>query len=75
MVEKSNLKEVAEITIKDQIKRFAIKDLVGFQTIYLIGIGQYLKIFDYLFEKSQESDVDPITSVTFTLDELKREQI
>ena len=63
--------EQPEITIKDQLKRLAIKDLVGFQTIFLIGIGHKLNIFDYLFEIAQEKlDQGVITSVTFTLNDL-----
>ncbi|MFX1573375.1 MAG: class I SAM-dependent methyltransferase [Promethearchaeota archaeon] len=40
-----------EISIRNQIKKFAIDSLYGFNTIILIGMGRRLGIFNYLYEK------------------------
>ncbi|MFX0139168.1 MAG: class I SAM-dependent methyltransferase [Candidatus Hodarchaeota archaeon] len=64
-------KDEKEISIREQVKNIAIKSLIGFHTIIIIGIGGKLDIFDYLYEKTQiSSESDPITSVTFTLNDL-----
>ncbi|MFW9969128.1 MAG: class I SAM-dependent methyltransferase [Candidatus Odinarchaeota archaeon] len=42
-----------ENTISNQIKKFAINGLYGFNTIILIGMGRRLGIFNYLFEKAK----------------------
>ncbi|MFW9818967.1 MAG: class I SAM-dependent methyltransferase [Candidatus Thorarchaeota archaeon] len=52
---KTNNKNNHEITIKDQIKKFAINGLYGFNTIILIGMGRRLGIFDYLYKKVKSS--------------------
>lgn len=60
-----------EITIKEQIKKFAIKSMVGFQTVMIYGIGRQLGIFNYLYEKSKSQPAEgKITSISFTLEEL-----
>ncbi|MBY9009214.1 MAG: class I SAM-dependent methyltransferase [Candidatus Lokiarchaeota archaeon] len=66
-----NNQDRAEISIKDQIKKFAIDSLYGFNTIILIGIGRKLGIFDYLYEKTKSiSKADIYNVAKFTLDEL-----
>ncbi|MFX0043591.1 MAG: class I SAM-dependent methyltransferase [Candidatus Hodarchaeota archaeon] len=54
MITSENKKE-SEITVKDQIKKFAINGLSGFNTIILIGMGRRLGIFNYLYEKGKAS--------------------
>ena len=44
-----------EISIRNQIKKFAINGLYGFNTIILIGMGRRLGIFNYLYEKVKSS--------------------
>ena len=62
-----------EITIKNQIKKFVINGLYGFNTILLIGMGRRLGIFNYLYEKAKSS---PSSSknigVTFTPNEISQ---
>jgi 2-polyprenyl-3-methyl-5-hydroxy-6-metoxy-1,4-benzoquinol methylase len=63
-----------EISLYDQIKKFAIKSMLGFQTVLLFGLGRRLGIFDYLNEKGKSApNPDEISTVTFTLDELVQE--
>jgi SAM-dependent methyltransferase len=64
-------KNKPEITINNQIKKFAINGLYGFNTILLIGMGRRLGIFDYLYKKvnSSQSSNKKI-EVTFTAIEL-----
>ncbi|MFX1504308.1 MAG: hypothetical protein ACFFDH_25330, partial [Promethearchaeota archaeon] len=60
-----------EITIGNQIKKFAINGLYGFNTIILIGMGRRLGIFNYLYEKANSLSVsDKNMEVTFTPIEL-----
>lgn len=60
-----------EISIKDQIKKFAINGLYGFNTIILIGMGRRLGIFNYLFEKVKSSPSSGrYTEVSFNPTEL-----
>lgn len=60
-----------EITIKEQLKKFAIKGMIGFQTVMIYGIGRQLGIFNYLYEKSKSKPTEgKITSISFTLEEL-----
>ncbi|MFX1402288.1 MAG: hypothetical protein ACFE8V_13700, partial [Promethearchaeota archaeon] len=47
-----------EITIREQIKKFAIESLYGFDTIILIGMGRKLGIFDYLYTKGKKLPVN-----------------
>ncbi|MFX0173079.1 MAG: class I SAM-dependent methyltransferase [Candidatus Hodarchaeota archaeon] len=62
-----------EPTFMNQLKKFAIKGLLGFQTILLYGMGQRLGIFNYLLEKATSiSESDEISSINFTLDELSQ---
>ncbi|MFW9826081.1 MAG: class I SAM-dependent methyltransferase [Candidatus Thorarchaeota archaeon] len=60
-----------EISIKDQIKKFAINGLYGFNTIIIIGMGRRLGIFDYLYNKAKSSlfSIDNV-EVIFTPNEL-----
>jgi 2-polyprenyl-3-methyl-5-hydroxy-6-metoxy-1,4-benzoquinol methylase len=63
-----------EITIYDQIKKFAIKSMLGFQTVLLFGLGRRVGIFDYLNQKAKSSpNPDEVSSITFTHDELVQE--
>ena len=60
-----------EISIKDQVKKFAINSLYGFNTIILIGMGRKLGIFDYLYEETESMSKTNSNNVAkFTLDEL-----
>ncbi len=60
-----------EISISNQIKKFAINGLYGFNTIILIGMGRRLGIFNYLYEKAKSSSSSGNkTEVTFTPIEL-----
>jgi SAM-dependent methyltransferase len=60
-----------DITLKDQIKKFAIESLYGFNTIILIGMGRKLGIFDYLYEKGKKlSTTDDYFIVKFAPNEL-----
>jgi len=66
-----NNQDGEEISIKDQIKKFAINSLYGFNTIILIGMGRKLGIFDYLYEKAKSlSNADRYVVIKFTPDEL-----
>ncbi|MFX1497662.1 MAG: class I SAM-dependent methyltransferase [Promethearchaeota archaeon] len=58
------------ITLKDQIKRFAIESLYGFNTIILIGMGRKLGIFDYFYIKGKKVSISDYTAVRFTPDEI-----
>lgn len=63
-----------DLTFMDQLKKFAIKGLLGFQTILLYGMGQRLGIFDYLLKKASDTpNSDDISSINFTLNELSQE--
>ncbi|MFX1493585.1 MAG: class I SAM-dependent methyltransferase [Promethearchaeota archaeon] len=61
-----------EVSIKDQIKKFAINSLYGFNTIILIGMGRKLGIFDYLYGKTK-TESNGYGIVKFTLNELTKE--
>ncbi|MFX1311327.1 MAG: class I SAM-dependent methyltransferase [Promethearchaeota archaeon] len=64
-------KNNTEISIKNQIKKFAINGLYGFNTIILIGMGRRLGIFNYLYEKVKSShSSDKNIEVIFTPIEL-----
>ncbi|MFX1329137.1 MAG: class I SAM-dependent methyltransferase [Promethearchaeota archaeon] len=54
MIKSENNNKI-EISISDQIKKFAINGLYGFNTIILIGMGRRLGIFNYLYEKAKSS--------------------
>ena len=67
----SNNQNRAKISIKDQIKKFAINSLYGFDTIILIGMGRKLGIFDYLYEKTKSiSSANGYNGAKFTFNEL-----
>jgi SAM-dependent methyltransferase len=69
----SQKEDNTEVNFIDQLKKFAIKGLLGFQTILLYGMGQRLGIFDYLLQIGNNiSDSNKVDSVTFTIDELSQ---
>jgi SAM-dependent methyltransferase len=60
-----------QISFRDQLKKFTVKSLLGFQTILLFGIGQRLGIFEYLHNKATtSSEGNEISSINFTPDDL-----
>jgi len=61
------------ITMKEQLKKFAIKGMVGFQTVMIYGMGRQLGIFNYLYEKSKtQSSKGNVSSISFNLEELSK---
>ncbi len=58
-----------EVNFSDQLKKFAVKSILGFQTVLVFGLGRRLGIFDYLMEKGSEESLE----VSFTLDEISQE--
>ena len=58
-----------EISFYDQLKKIAVKSLLGFQTVLVFGLGRRLGIFDYLQEKGSEETLE----VSFTIDEIVQE--
>ncbi len=75
-VEETRLNESKEnqVTIFEQIKKFSIKSLYGFQTVIIYGLGARLGIFDYLYAKGKEAGKSGyVEDVSFTLDELAQE--
>ncbi|MFX0207815.1 MAG: class I SAM-dependent methyltransferase [Candidatus Hodarchaeota archaeon] len=69
----SPAKRNEEPTFMNQLKKVAIKGLLGFQTILLYGMGQRLGIFDYLLEKAtSSSNSNDISSINFILEELSQ---
>lgn len=70
----NNSKNSGDLSIIDQMKKFAVKSMLGFQTVLVFGLGRRLGIFDYLNEKAKRSSKpDEVSSVTFTLNELSQE--
>lgn len=70
---KTEKKNNHEISIKNQIKKFAINGLYGFNTIILIGMGRRLGIFNYLYEKFKSSPSSgKYNEVSFTPMELSK---
>jgi len=66
-----NNQDGAEISIKDQIKKFAITSLYGFNTIILIGMGCKLGIFEYLRENNELiTSSNNYSMIKFTTNEL-----
>ena len=60
-----------EITIRDQMKKFLIKGLYGFNTVLTFGLGRRIGIFDYLDEKAKTlSESGPVSSIYFTPKEI-----
>lgn len=47
------IEEEEIVPFKEQMKKFAIKSLIGYQTILVFGIGRRLGIFDYLAAKAR----------------------
>ena len=63
--------ENSEITINDQMKKFLIKGMYGYQTVLCYGLGGRLGIFDYLNEKAKSGKSEgKLSSISFTLGEL-----
>lgn len=61
----------SEITIRKQMKKFAIKSMYGFQTIIVYGMGKRLGIFNYLYDKAKSKNREgKISSISFNLEEL-----
>ncbi len=59
------------VTLKDQMKKFVIKGLLGFHSVVVFAMGRKLGIFDYLAHKAKASaGAEKITAVSFSLDEL-----
>jgi ubiquinone/menaquinone biosynthesis C-methylase UbiE len=62
-----------EISMKDQMKKFLLKSLYGFNTVLMFGLGRRLGIFDYLYDKARLSGTgDNVSMVTFTPDEISK---
>jgi SAM-dependent methyltransferase len=62
-----------EISMKDQMKKFLIKSLNGFNTVIMFGLGRRLGIFDYLYYKSISLVKDDnILMVVFTPEEISK---
>ena len=64
-------REESQVTIMDQMKKFAIRSLYGFQTVIVYGMGVRLGIFDYLFAKGKSAG--EVEAVSLSLDELVQE--
>lgn len=59
------------VTLKDQLKKFVIKGLLGFHCVVTFSMGRKLGIFDYLAQKAKESaGTEKITTVSFSVDEI-----
>ncbi len=64
-------KNNSEISMREQMKRFAITSMRGFQSVLVFGIGRRLEIFKYLYEKAKSEKIEGnITSISFTIEEL-----
>ena len=62
---------IREISIDEQIRKFSIKSLRGFNTVLVFGIGRRLGIFDFLEKKGEDlKKIEKISSITFKFDEL-----
>lgn len=71
MLKVSQDKDKPEVTLREQMKKFAIKSLYGYQTILCYGLGGRLGIFDYFYKKAKsEITEQKITAIKFTLEEL-----
>lgn len=65
---------MSEDTFKEQLKKFAIKSMYGFQTVCAYSLGVKIGIFRYLEQKAKNSsELGLISSVSFTFDELLNE--
>jgi SAM-dependent methyltransferase len=59
------------ITFEDQMRKFVIKGLLGFQSVIVFAVGRRLGIFDYLAHKFKvTAGVKRIASVSFSLEEV-----
>ena len=64
-------KKGSEISMRQQMKKFSITNMRGFQSVLVFGIGKHLGIFNYLFDKGKSfTDKAKINTVSFTLKEL-----
>jgi len=62
-----------EIPMREQLKKFAIKSMIGFQTVIVFGMGKQLGIFEYLYEKAtSEKQEKEIKFLSFTIEELSK---
>lgn len=62
------------VSLKDQIKKFTIKSLLGYHTVNIVGFGQRLGIFDYLYDKMNSGPGKILNpKVSFSMDELCKE--
>ena len=62
---------IRDISLDEQIRKFSIKSLRGFNTVLVFGIGRRLGIFDFLEKKGEElKRVEKISSISFKFDEL-----
>ncbi len=57
-----------ELTFIDQFKKFGIKNVIGYQTVQIYGLGSRLRIFSYLKEKHEKSG--GVSPISFSLDEI-----
>nr|MDO8135249.1 class I SAM-dependent methyltransferase [Candidatus Njordarchaeum guaymaensis] len=59
------------VTLQDQMRKFVIKGLLGFQSVIVFAIGRRLGIFDYLAQKSKiTAGAKMSSSVSFSLEEI-----
>ncbi|MFW9779828.1 MAG: hypothetical protein ACFFE8_13315 [Candidatus Heimdallarchaeota archaeon] len=47
-----------EITSVYQLERFAVRSLLGFQTVFEFGVGRRIGIFEYFYERCGCFNVD-----------------
>jgi SAM-dependent methyltransferase len=59
-----------EITFNDQMRKFVIKGLLGFQSMIVFAIGRRLGIFEYLSRKSKPYGAKNSTIVSFSFEEI-----
>ncbi|MHA2074647.1 MAG: class I SAM-dependent methyltransferase [Candidatus Hodarchaeales archaeon] len=57
-----------EINFFDQLKKLAVKSVLGFHTVLVFGLGRRLGIFDYLQGKGSEDTL----AINFTFEEIKQ---
>jgi ubiquinone/menaquinone biosynthesis C-methylase UbiE len=62
---------VPTVTMKDQMKKFVIKGLLGFQSVLVFNVGRELGIFDYLADKAKSSaGTEKVSAISFSMEEL-----
>lgn len=60
-----------QVTLKEQLRKFSLKSIIGYHTILIYGMGTLLGIFDYLYNKVQElPNSGKVTSISFSFNEL-----